>query len=315
MATDFVVMVPESPANLSAAADAIEMVDKIESDLTIYDPQSEISRLNQFAAEREVGLSSSSFELIKRSQLWSERTDGAFDVTAGALVDVWGFTQRKGQKPDKARIQQALANVGYQSLQLFPSRSAIRYLDRGMSINLGAIGKGYALDKMAAALKSRGVSDFLIHGGNSSVVASGDQSPGSKLGWAVGVAHPTKPVNRLAGLWLRDAAIGTSGSGKQFFHHQGRRYGHVIDPRTGYPAGEFLSLSVIASSATDADAIATGLYVMGVDATKRFFALDWINAAIMVTAGEKQDAVEVATLGDLDWVDPPMTPGSRVPDI
>ena len=126
-----------------------------------------------------------------------------------------------------------------------------------------AIGKGDALDRIAARLQADGISDFLLHGGSSSVVAVGDQEEGSGLGWAVGIAHPTKPKRRLGGIWLRNRALATSGSGKQFFHHRGRRYGHVIDPRTGYPAGDLMSLTVIMESAADADACATGFFVAG----------------------------------------------------
>jgi thiamine biosynthesis lipoprotein len=177
-----------------------------------------------------------------------------------------------------------------------------------MMINLGAIGKGDALDRLARELTAAGVTDFLIHGGQSSVIARGDQVPGSDLGWAIGIAHPTKPQRRLAGVWLKDQAIGTSGSGKQFFHHRGRRYGHVIDPRTGQPAGDLLSLTVIMTSAADADACATGLFVAGSESATRLretaeSSVEESISMLAARAGRRQDDVELEPQGEFRWVD------------
>ena len=133
--------------------------------------------------------------------------------------------------------------------------------------------------------------------------ASGDQVAGSEKGWAVGLSHPTKPKHRLAGIWLRDAALATSGSGKQFFHHRGRRYGHVIDPRTGYPAGDLLSLTVLMESAADADACATGLFVTGSEVIRGWESDGWLPALVMVRQAARQDAVEVESLGEVPWVE------------
>ena len=172
-----------------------------------------------------------------------------------------------------------------------------------MSINLGAIGKGDALDRLANKLRSSGVSDFLIHGGNSSVIAVGDQQPGSGDGWSVGIAHPTKPSRRIGGIRLRDQSLATSGSGKQFFHHRGRRYGHVIDPRTGQTAGDLLSLTVIGTTAASTDACATGWFVAGSEFVKSRESTDDIVASIMVSDGRRQDEVRITTSGSPIWVE------------
>ncbi len=131
------------------------------------------------------------------------------------------------------------------------------------------------------------------------------------LGWRVGIAHPTKPNRRIAGIWLRDAALATSGSGKQYFHHRGKRYGHVIDPRTGEPAGDMLSLSIVTPRAVDADALATGLFVNGRDWAREFAETSVaesndVISLMMVVAGSRQDDVDVQTVGHWDWVDPPL---------
>lgn len=327
MATEFVVMLPTKMAGkVEQVVEALEMLDPIEAALTIYQPHSEISRLNRDGHDRPVKLSASTFALLGRSILWSERTGGAFDVTAGPLVDAWGFNRRSGRKPTAAEIDAARASVGYKKLILDADERTVRFSAPGMAINLGAIGKGEALDRLAGHLKAAGVTDFLIHGGNSSVIAAGDQTAGTQTGWAVGLAHPTKPRRRMAGLWLKDMALATSGSGKQFFHHKGRRYGHVIDPRTGQPAGDLQSISVLMPSATDADAAATGLFVMGRSQIEAIVSAeksnqnksaqnksaqnetlaDWtLSPMILVAAGPRQDEVDVRVLGEIDWIDPP----------
>ncbi|NNE00799.1 MAG: FAD:protein FMN transferase [Pirellulaceae bacterium] len=357
MATEFAVMLPACEApRVDAVLEALEMLDSIEAALTVYRDDSEISQVNQRAAAEPVRVSSETFDLLEKSLRWSRLTDGAFDITAGPLVQAWGFMSRSGRKPSDEEIQQANARVGYQNLILDHDRQTVRFAKPGMAINLGAIGKGDALDRLAARLTEKGLRHFLLHGGQSSVLARGDQQPivesdppedddmesdvttidsagtgadksesgnaerfGDKerfgdagrtgRGWAIGISHPTKPQRRVGGIWLRDAALATSGSGKQFFHHQGRRYGHVIDPRTGYPAGDLLSLTVVTDSAADADACATGFFVAGSDAITRARkqALESEETSfpkmLGIRAGKRQDEVHVVTYGDLDWVD------------
>lgn len=316
MATEFVVMLPpHAAASVELVVTALEQLDFIENALTIYRDDSEVSRANRLAASQPVRLSESTFRLLQKAIIWSERTGGAFDVTAGPLVEAWGFTQRSGRKPTGDEIDAARRLVGYGQLELSTEDRTVQFAKAGMSMNLGAIGKGDALDRLAAQLRSQGLSDFLIHGGNSSVIASGDQSHDSGLGWPVGVAHPTKPKRRLGGLYLRDMALATSGSGKQFFHHRGRRYGHVIDPRTGYPAGDLMSLTVLMKSAADADACATGLFVAGSDGINQWAKEDWLPPIITVEPGDRQDAVKVDWMGEVPWVDVPVREVSQGGDV
>lgn len=303
MATEFAVMLPAQHADaVESAVEALEELEQIEDALTIYRVDSEISRVNREAATAPVTVSPATFSLLDRAILWSNRTGGAFDVTAGPLVETWGFTRRSGRKPSSEEIEQALRLVGFGKLSLHAEKRSVRFQRAGMSINLGGIGKGDALDRVAARLKASGIGDFLLHGGSSSVIASGNQTLGSELGWAVGISHPTKPKRRIAGIWLRDSALATSGSGKQFFHHRGRRYGHVIDPRTGYPAGDLLALTVVMPSAADADACSTGFFVNGREAIPE--TAEWpLPAMITVAAGQRQDEVEVDSIGEIAWVD------------
>jgi thiamine biosynthesis lipoprotein len=312
MATQFAVLLPASDSAASdAVLEALEMLDGIESRLTVYQEESEVSQINRRAADEPVKVSSEVFGILKRAVYWSEETNGAFDITAGPLVDAWGFTKRTGKKPSPEEISLASQRTGYQKMLLDDSNRTVSFSVKGMSINLGGIGKGYALDQLASRLADRGVENFLVHGGQSSIVARGDQTPGSELGWAVGISHPTKPPRRVAGIWLRNGALGTSGSGKQFFHHQGRRYGHVIDPRTGYPAGDLLSLTVLSPSAADADASCTGYFVAGSQATQSAFEASSADPGdeseagpmLAIRAGKRQDSVELEAYGEFHWVE------------
>lgn len=273
MATDFVVMLPgDIDGNAEHAFAALQIVENLEELLSVYRPSSDAVRLNRAAGSHPIELAAETFAVLQLAQQISQVTGGAFDVTAGPLVEVWGFTKRSGSKPTPTQLQDARDHVGYEHLILDRQAHTAILARPRMSVNLGAIGKGFAIDRMAAELRSRGVQHFLIHGGNSSVLAVGDDVPESGSGWRVAIEHPVLRNVRLGGLRLRNRSLGTSGSGKQFFHFQGKRYGHVIDPRTGEPTGDLLSLTILAESAAVADALATGLFVMGEQA-----ALQWVR--------------------------------------
>lgn len=313
MATEFVVMIPAHAVMMvELVVTTLERLDEMESRLTIYQPQSEVSQINERASREAVHVSEPTFRLLERSLQWSERTQGAFDITAGPLVQAWGFTQRRGKKPTTEEIEIARRRVGYKHLKLDGDAQAVRFAQPDMSINLGAIGKGDALDQIANTLREEGLHDFLIHGGNSSILAAGDQMAGSGEGWSVGLAHPTKPKRRLAGLRLRNQALATSGSGKQFFHHRGRRYGHVIDPRTGNPSGDLSALTVLMDSAADADACATGLFVAGSEVIRDLMPCPWLTGLVMMQDGDRQDSIRVESFGEIDWVEPPQENVSRI---
>lgn len=306
MATEFVAILPPQRADaVEVVVDALEQLDEIEAELTIYRPDSEVSRVNRLADKQSVAVSFETFRLFEKAVRWSQRTEGAFDITAGPLIDAWGFNRRSGRKPNEQEIDEALQRVGYNKIELQPSDRSVRFRYPGMSVNLGAIGKGDALDRIAARLRDAGIEDFLLHGGNSSVLAAGDQIPQSGTGWPIGVAHPTKPKRRVAGIWLRNMALATSGSGKQFFHFRGRRYGHVIDPRTGYPAGDLSAITVLLPSAADADACATGLFVAGSDEIKSHGEQTWLPPLIMLKPGGRQDSIHLESMGEIPWCETP----------
>jgi thiamine biosynthesis lipoprotein len=170
--------------------------------------------------------------------------------------------------PDAEAIETARGLVGFGAVQLDREQNTIRFARPGIELNLGAIGKGYALDRAAAELRRAGAAHALLSAGRSSLVALGGRGDG----WRIDLVSPRVSGRPIATLRLRDAALGTSGAGEQFVVADGRRYGHVIDPRTGWPATGVLSASVVASDAATADALSTAFLVGGADLARRYCA-------------------------------------------
>ncbi len=260
----------DGPAAQEAALEALDLVDQVEDQLTVYRHRSEVSQLNAVAATRPVKVDDCLFELIQRSWLLYRETEGAFDITAGPLVKLWGFYRREGRVPGDQELADVLDRTGSEWIELDADAGTVHFLREGVELNFGAIGKGYALDRAAERLREAGVRDFLFHGGNSSVLAVGSRAGVAGGGWIVGVGHPLRPDVRLAEIRLRDRAIGTSGTGTQHFYHQGRRFGHIIDPRTGCPAEGNYSVSVLAPQAAQADALATAFYLHSPEWIQRY---------------------------------------------
>lgn len=246
-------------------SDALDLVDRVEERLTIYRDTSELARLNATAASGWQAVSPELFALLERAGALHDLTGGGFDMATGALVRTWGFLRRHGQVPGPEALELARSASGMRFVELDPGARRVRFARPGVELNPGAIGKGWAIDRALDGLVARGVRSVLVHGGASSVRAIGLQGPADagRRGWRVGLVHPQRPGRRLATLTLEDRALGTSGSGTQFFLDRGRRLGHVLDPRTGVPAEGVLSATVLAPSAADADALATALFVLG----------------------------------------------------
>ena len=295
----------QHPAGPDAALRALDLVDALEDQMSVYRPHTEISEINRRAAASPVAVEPRLFALLQQAQKLFDETGGAFDITSGPLSKVWGFYRRSGQMPSDDEIRAALEFVGGQQVEMNPERSTIHFLRPGLEINLNAIGQGHALDRCAELLLAESVNNFLMHGGQSSILARGSRAglAASESGWSVALRHPLRPELRLAEIWLRDRALGTSGSGTQFFYHAGRRFGHILDPRTGRPAEAVLSSTVLAPTAAEADALATAFYVLGLEESRAYCARHPEIAALIVTPGERSGAAEVHALGldEHDW--------------
>lgn len=320
MATTFQILLNarQYPQGPDAAIAALDLIEALEDQLTVYRDHSEVMHVNRQAFSGPAPVEPGLFALFEQAAQLHDETGGAFDITAGPLAKVWGFYRRQGAIPSDDDLAAALARVGMKHVTLDADAHTVRFGREGMEINLGAIGKGYALDRAAELLVAAGVNDFVIHGGASSVLARGSRSPASDgtrgagrgdsaqdaepatVGWDIGIGDPQRPGERLALIDLRDRAVGTSGAAFQFFRHGGRRYGHVIDPRTGWPADGVLSATVVAPTAAEADALSTALYVLGVDEAEELVARREGTAAILVLPAERSGEVHVLAWGFAD---------------
>jgi thiamine biosynthesis lipoprotein len=275
-------------AGLAIARRALAEVDLYEQELTIFSETSEISHINRNAALRPVPVRPSLFNLLLRCQELTRDTQGAFDITSGPLSDCWGFLKRAGRLPQAHEIDAARSLVGPDLVLLDPASRTVRFRRAGVRLNLGSIGKGYAIDCIAASMYP-GVRAALLSAGSSSLRAIGTGN--HRSGWTVGVRHPSRPGGRLAVLMMRDCAMATSGCEEQFFEHNGVRYGHIIDPRSGQPADHVLSATVVAPSAAVADALATAFYVAGPQMAQQYCSAHPGVLAIILTSGAARPLV------------------------
>jgi thiamine biosynthesis lipoprotein len=263
-----ITLAAEDSALVPAARTALDDIDRLEDELSVFRETSTVSALNRRAARHPVAVPRHLLDLLADCQQLHRETGGAFDITTTPLSRCWGFLRRAGRVPDLDAIAAARALVGLDDVHLNRADLSVRFGRPGIELNLGAIGKGYALDRAGAGLRWSGAAHALLSAGRSSLLALGGRGDG----WRVDLVSPLISGRPIAGLWLRNAAVGTSGAGEQFVIADGRRYGHVIDPRTGWPANGVLSASVVASDAATADALSTAFLIGGVDLARRYCA-------------------------------------------
>ena len=269
MACDFAVIMNPGPAEqVEAASNALELVHQLEDQMSVYREHSELSRLNKQAADAPVRVERRLFELLAESRRLCDQTKGGFDPTAGPLVELWSRCRQDGRIPTECEIAAASKLTGIDHVRFDEDQSTVGFDRRGVELNLGGIGKGYALDRAGQLMVEQNVGDWLIHGGHSSLLARGDHN--GLGGWPVGIRNPLFPGERLATVLLKDRALSSSGSGVQSFRHAGKRYGHILDPRTGWPVEGMLSVTVLAPTATQADALSTAFFVIGLEKAQRY---------------------------------------------
>lgn len=276
-------------AGVSVANSALDTAERIERQLTVFKESSEVSYINRSADCHPIRVEQSLWELLILCSELHRETGGSFDITSSPLSRCWGFLRRQGRVPETNEIEEALAVVGSEKLRFDHKARTIRFERPGVELNFGSIGKGYALDRMAEVIRSR-VHTALLSAGSSSLLAigAGDRWQG---GWNVGIRHPGDRDKRIAVLRLRDCAMSTSGSEEQFFEHEGRRYGHIIDPRSGRPAEGVASATVIAHSAALTDALATAVYVGGVELAQCYCASNPGVMAIILESGAQRPVI------------------------
>ncbi len=288
MATGWEILLPfATPDAVEVGQEAFALLDELEDQLTVYREHSEVSRINRRAFRQEVRVERRLFGLLDLARQVTAETDAAFDITAGALIKAWGFFRGPKRVPPDDERQAALGRVGMCHVVLNADRRTVRFLREGLEINLGSIGKGYALDRLAEMIAARrNLPGVLLHGGSSSVYAKGCPH-GAGRGWRVRLRHPWIPERTLAHVRLRDQALGTSAATFQHLEHEGKKLGHVLDPRTGWPASGVASASVIAASAALADALSTAFYVGGAELARRYCAAHPEVSAVVLLEGER----------------------------
>jgi FAD:protein FMN transferase len=248
---------------------AVNEISRIEKMISSWDPESETSRIIKNAGIQPVKVDKELFDLISRAVKISELTDGAFDITYASMDRIWKFDGSMNILPSEDQIAQSISKVGYKNMILDKEHQTVFLKNKGMRIGFGAIGKGFAADKAKQLLISKGVKAGIMNA-SGDLTTWGTQPDGSS--WMVGITNPLNKDKVFSWFPLDDNAVVTSGNYEKFVEIDGKKYTHIIDPRTGWPVSGLNSVTVFAPKAELADALATSVFVMGLDT-----GLDFIN--------------------------------------
>ncbi|MCL1651890.1 Thiamine biosynthesis lipoprotein ApbE precursor [Elizabethkingia miricola] len=239
---------------------AIAEITRIENLISEWRPETQISQVNQNAGIKPIKVDKEVFDLTKKSLYFSKLTDGAFDISIVAMDKIWKFDDSMNELPSEQAIKESVRNVGYQNIILDSTNSTIFLKNPGMKIGFGSIGKGYAADKTRDLMKSMGVKAGIID-------ASGDIStwgtqPNGKP-WAIGINNPFNDHKMAAILYFKENAVTTSGSYEKYAEIHGKRYSHIMNPKTGYPSTGLTSVTITGPNATMANGFSTSVMVLG----------------------------------------------------
>jgi len=263
---EFVIYGRDAATARAAGEEAIQEIERLEDQLSLYRPRSEIAYVNARAAGEAVRVSPALFALLMQARSLYEETKGAFDITVAPLVRCWGFMGGTRRIPTGEELAEARSRVGMDLVHLNPECSTVRFARQGVMLDLGAIGKGYAIDRAAEVLRDGGITNALVHGGTSSAYGIGHPPEGDS--WQIAIEDPrgktalSSPA-AVTTISLRDEALSVSSLSEKFFLEDGKTYGHVLDPRTGQPTTAGLLSAVVLPSATETDALSTALLTMG----------------------------------------------------
>lgn len=234
-------------------------LERIDAKLSYYRKDSDISRINRTGYKTPFYTAPETFNLIKRCIGYSDLTEGAFDITIAPAVKKWGFFNREWDIPTKNERLNLIKHIGYRNIKLDDKKRTILFNLKDMSIDLGGVGKGYTVDRIKKLLEDNGIKSALINlGGNIYCIGSNNGNP-----WKIGIRDPRDKNKTIFTVKLADMAISTSGDYEKFFFVKGERYCHIIDPRTALPVKGVVAVTIIAPQAELADALSTGVFVMG----------------------------------------------------
>ena len=241
---------------------AIAEVKRVENLISDWIPTSEISKVNQNAGLNPIKVSTEVFDLVERALKISQLTKGAFDISYASMDRIWKFDGSMKEMPTEIEIKKSVERVGYQKVILNTTDKTIFLKEKGMKLGLGGIGQGYIADKIKILLQEKGCKSGIVNV-SGDINTWGYQLDGNP--WTVAIVNPLNKNNVFATFPLVDSAVETSGNYEKYVTFNGKRYSHIIDPRSGYPASGIISVSVFAKQTEIADAIATGVFVLGVE--------------------------------------------------
>ncbi|WP_379132633.1 FAD:protein FMN transferase [Paenibacillus sp. sgz500958] len=241
------------------------MLERMDLELSRTKEGGEVYAINQAAGKNPVAVSDETLDVVKQSLKYAEEMDGLFDPTIGPLVDLWNIGNGGESVPPEADIEAARALTNYKDVIIDDAAKTVMLAKEGMVLDLGGIGKGYAADRVADYLKEQGLDSAMINLGGSSIIALGNKPNGSQ--WNIGLQDPDQSRGtQLGTIKISDEVIDASGVYERFFIQDGVRYHHILDPRTGFPSQNGLkSLTIMSPNATDADALSTGVFLMGIE--------------------------------------------------
>jgi len=245
----------------SAAEEAFDEARRLDALLSNYRPESEWSKVNREAAAHPVAVSKELFDLLAACVDYSRASEGAFDITVGPLMQVWGFYKGTGHLPQAGEVKRILGQIGYRNLILDASNRTVAFAKQGVNIDPGGVGKGYAVDKMVEVLKKDGIRTALVSGGGSSIYGLG--APPDEAGWKIYIKNPFNEFEHVAEVTLKNESLSTSGSYEKFFVAEGKTWSHIMDPRTGFPSQGTLSVSVVAPRTLDSEVWAKPYFING----------------------------------------------------
>ncbi len=245
----------------------VDKISDIENKMSLNISTSEVNKINKNAGIAPVKVSRNTFDVVKASLIYSEKSKGSFDITVEPLVSLWGIGTDKARIPSKDEISNALKLINYKDVIINEKESTVMLKRKGQAIDLGAIAKGYTADELKKVLLNYNVSSaFLSLGGNVYVLGNKpDKTP-----WKIGVQNPLEPRGDYLGIVsVSDKSVVTSGNYERFFERNGKRYHHIFDTKTGYPAEKgLISVSIISDKSIDGDALSTSVYTLGLDEGK-----------------------------------------------
>lgn len=286
MGTDFTLYIYAADATAAdrEAERVFAIVDQLESLLSNYQPQSELSRINKEAANHAVTTDPETFRFLKESLAWSARSDGAFDITVGKLMKAWGFFRSTGRVPTDAELARVRAQTGWKRVVLTAGTRTVRFTAPGVELDPGGIGKGFAVDAAIEAMRADGVRAALLSAGSSTIYGLG--APPDAPGWRVRVPDPQRTGGTLSTAVLHDTSLSTANCSEKHFVARGHQYCHIMNPQTLRPVEGRLQATVIAPSATDSDALSNAMFVLDAGGRRQLMhSLQKADASLVVLAG------------------------------